>query len=274
VTRRQRFLRWARRNPRKAAALAVVLAVVVVAGLIGDDDEDQVGAGPSSSPSSSSPSSSAADGTARVVSVVDGDTIKVAAGGREETVRLIGVNTPETVAPNRPVQCYGPEATEFLTRLLADAEVRLVPDPTQDSRDRYGRLLSYVYKSDELVNRSIVASGSGREYTYRTPYQQRDSFRAAQEEARSSGRGLWGPTCAGGTSASPTPTPTPTPSAVERVPNADLDLPDDVPDPDGSAVYFRSCAQARAAGAAPIRRGQPGYRSGLDGDGDGTACDN
>jgi micrococcal nuclease len=126
--------------------------------------------------------------------VVDGDTIVVGSGKTKETVRLIGVDTPEVVDPRKPVQCFGKEASAETKRLLNGRSVRLEADPTQGDRDKYGRLLRYVYRDDGLfVNRELVANGFAHEYTYDIPYRFRDEFRNAETAARTAGKGLWAP---------------------------------------------------------------------------------
>lgn len=137
-------------------------------------------------------SPSVATSSATIVRVIDGDTILVLQNGKKEYVRFIGVDTPETVDPRKPVQCFGKEASAFTKKLLSDQSVILESDPTQQDRDKYKRLLRYVYLPDgTLVNKKIIADGYGFEYTYRIPYKFRDEFKEAQSEARSLGRGLW-----------------------------------------------------------------------------------
>lgn len=143
---------------------------------------------------------SAATSTAwRVTAVVDGDTLEVLGPDGEARVRLIGINTPETVDPRRPVECFGKEASAYAKTLLTDQEVRLEPDPTQDDRDRYGRLLRYVFLPDgRFVNLLMVAEGYAYEYTYGTAYRYQKEFREAQRQAQDADRGLWSPqTCDG-----------------------------------------------------------------------------
>jgi len=137
----------------------------------------------------------------RVVQVVDGDTIKVDENGRTETVRIIGIDTPETVDPRKPVQCFGREASVKAHELLDGQRVYLTPDPTQDSRDRYGRLLAYVDREDGLdYGLWMISNGYAHEYTYHLPYQRQAAYRAAEAEARAAERGLWAPyTCGGDT---------------------------------------------------------------------------
>ena len=139
-----------------------------------------------------------ADGSYPIVSVVDGDTIKVRMSGRVESVRLIGIDAPETNAPGRPVQCFGPEASAKAKELLAGKAVRLEFDASQGRRDRYDRLLAFVWVGDMLFNEWMIRQGYAREFTYNEPYRYQQMFQAAEAEARTAGRGLWhASTCAG-----------------------------------------------------------------------------
>ncbi|MDQ6910254.1 MAG: thermonuclease family protein, partial [Actinomycetota bacterium] len=127
-----------------------------------------------------------------VVRVVDGDTIIVRVAGKNERVRLIGIDTPESVKPNTPVQCFALEASARTKALLpAGSSVKLVRDV--DLRDRYGRLLAYVYRaSDNLfVNLSLAADGYASAYTYPPNVAHAGELVAAAGEARDAGRGLW-----------------------------------------------------------------------------------
>lgn len=130
--------------------------------------------------------------TVQVVRTVDGDTIVIRENGVEKSVRLIGVDTPETKDPRVAVECFGAEASEF-TRSLAKGPVRLVSDPSQGDVDKYGRLLRYVYIGDTFLNKTLIQEGYGFEYTYSIPYRFRDEFRQAQREAQMKERGLWNP---------------------------------------------------------------------------------
>ncbi len=124
--------------------------------------------------------------------VVDGDTIKVRPAGGVEIVRLIGVDTPEVKHPERPVECFGRAASRFTRRVLEGQMVRLERDATQENRDRYGRLLRYVYLMDGTdLSHLLIRRGYGYEYTYRIPYREREKYRAAEREARQAKRGLW-----------------------------------------------------------------------------------
>lgn len=128
----------------------------------------------------------------RVVKIVDGDTIDVDIDGKVERLRLIGINTPETVDPRRPVECFGKEASGKAKELLSGEEVELESDPTQDDRDKYGRLLRYVRtKEGFFYNLEIIKQGYAYEYTYDLPYKYQKEFKAAQNEAKNANRGLW-----------------------------------------------------------------------------------
>lgn len=128
---------------------------------------------------------------AQVTRVVDGDTIDVRrADGRVVRVRYIGVNTPETVDPRRPVECFGKEASARNTELVAGKTVLLEKDISET--DQYGRLLRYVWVGDTLVNSVLVEEGFARPVTFPPDVRYVDWYRAREREARSSGRGLWG----------------------------------------------------------------------------------
>jgi micrococcal nuclease len=127
-----------------------------------------------------------------VVRVVDGDTVIVAQGGRREDVRLLGIDTPETVDPRRPVGCFGPEASAYTKHLLTGRRVRLEYDRVR--RDRYGRALAYVYLDGSppvFVDARLVALGFAR--TLSIPPNTRHAAQLArlEQSAALAGRGLW-----------------------------------------------------------------------------------
>lgn len=128
-----------------------------------------------------------------VLEVIDGDTIAVAIAGERERVRLIGVDTPETRHPNRTVEYFGPEATRFLTALLAEERVHLALEPGTTHTDKFGRVLAYVYRASDglFVNAEILRCGYGHVLT-RYPFEHMELFRALARDARVAGRGLWG----------------------------------------------------------------------------------
>lgn len=131
--------------------------------------------------------------------VVDGDTIVVTKEGKNETVRLIGINTPETVDPRKPVECFGKEAKTYLASFVDGKRVRLEADPTQQDHDKYGRMLRYIFLEDgTFVNKVMIQNGYAYEYTYDIPYEYQAEFKNAENGARDTKTGLWSPTtCAG-----------------------------------------------------------------------------
>jgi micrococcal nuclease len=133
-------------------------------------------------------------GGARVERVVDGDTLRVSIDGRSRSVRLLGIDTPETHRPGTPVECGGPEATANM-RVLAPpgTRVRLFTDPSQDRVDRYGRLLAYVrLPSGRFAEDAQLESGWATVYVYGgKPVSLYPRFRSEQEAARARGRGAW-----------------------------------------------------------------------------------
>lgn len=132
-----------------------------------------------------------------VVRVVDGDTVRVLVDGASEdiSVRLIGIDTPETVAPGKPVECFGPEATAFAEQQLSGARVLIELDPSQGETDRFDRTLGYVWIDDdgtlEMFNLAAVRGGYAIEYTYDDAYTWQAEFVAAQQEAVAEGAGQW-----------------------------------------------------------------------------------
>lgn len=132
-------------------------------------------------------------GQATVVRVVDGDTIVVKTSGRDERVRLVGIDTPESVKPNTPVQCFALEASARTKALLPPGTaVRLERDA--ELRDRYKRLLAYVYRQPDgmFVNLVLAREGFALPYTFPPNVAHADEFVAAAGEARQGRRGLWG----------------------------------------------------------------------------------
>jgi len=133
---------------------------------------------------------------ARVTRIVDGDTIEVSLDGAISDVRLVGIDTPESVRPNSPIECFGREASAAAEAFLAGATVTLVRDV--EDRDRYGRLLRYVYVGEEMANARLVVNGYATAYTYPPNVRHADLFVQLEREARENDRGLWSPDrCAG-----------------------------------------------------------------------------
>jgi len=131
----------------------------------------------------------------RIVEAVDGDTVKVLdTAGRRVTVRLIGIDTPETKRPGVGVECGGPQASSLMAELARPGqEVTLRTDPTQDTVDRYDRLLAYAAVEGRSLQARMLAAGWATTYVYDdTPFQRYDRFRAAERRARDGGLGVHG----------------------------------------------------------------------------------
>ena len=163
-----------RRNTPYLVLLAAAVAAVLGLWRPGSDGGGGAGGG-------------RADGT--VTRVVDGDTIHVWTGGRDEAVRYIGVDTPESVKPGTPVQCFAKAASAENERLVAGRRVRLVYDA--ERRDRYGRLLAYVYRGSTFVNAELVRDGYARTLTIPPNVRYAGRFAQLARQARERGRGLW-----------------------------------------------------------------------------------
>jgi len=175
--------------------------------------------------------------SATVARVVDGDTVDVDLDGQTVRVRLIGIDTPEIVDPRKPIECFGRAASAQAHELLDGQTVFLEDDPSQDSIDRYGRALRYVWFSDgRLFNLEMVAQGYAFEYTYNLPYKYQSQFKQAERDAREQQRGLWAPSACNGehrpaeeapgaaaTPAPPAPTSVPAPPPVS-VPSGDVTI--------------------------------------------------
>ena len=222
-----------------------------------------------------------------VANVIDGDTIDLVINGKTERIRMIGLDTPETKDPRKPVQCFGQEASQRMRELVNGKNVYIEQDPTQGERDKYGRLLLYIFLDDRTnVAYKMIYDGYGHEYTYNTPHKYQNQFKNAQKDAENNKRGLWAEnTCAGDinksavkespqSSAHPAPAPSytapksaapvyvaPKPAApVYVAPNAGMTCP-------------ANCTQARQWGMAGMRAGHPCYSLKLDRDRDGIACE-
>jgi micrococcal nuclease len=128
--------------------------------------------------------------TGMVERVVDGDTVIVRSGGGEERVRLLGIDTPETVDPDRPVGCFGPQASAYTKHLLTGRSVSLVYD--RELHDRYDRLLAYVYLHGVFVNARLIELGYARTLSIPPNTAHASELASLERQAAIAGRGLWG----------------------------------------------------------------------------------
>jgi micrococcal nuclease len=136
----------------------------------------------------------------RIVSVTDGDTVKVRlADGRRRTVRLIGIDTPETVKPGVPVECGGAAAGAAMRRLalqrtggrLVGRVATLVSDPSQGATDRFGRTLAYAEVGGRDIGEALVRDGWAAVYVYATPFARLAAYQAASDTAKAAPAGVW-----------------------------------------------------------------------------------
>ena len=132
--------------------------------------------------------------TYKVLSVIDGDTLTLMQDGEKETVRVLGINTPETKYSSRGVECYGAEASAYAKTLLEGSEVTLEQDVSQDSRDKYNRILAYVGLADGRdFGQVMIADGYAYEYTFKgNAHKKQALYRDAQARADEEVVGLWG----------------------------------------------------------------------------------
>src|SRR3989338_2427140 len=154
-----------------------------------------------------------ASDTYLVVRVIDGDTIEIEGGKK---VRYIGIDTPETVDPRKPVQCFGVEASNKNKELVSGKRVRLEKDVSET--DKYGRLLRYIYIGDTFVNLELVKQGFAYSSTYPPDVKHQSQFTEAQRQAKEQNKGLWS-SCP---VATPTPTVTATPSTTQQPSSCDI----------------------------------------------------
>ena len=174
---------WLARRGARAGAILAAIAVALLAADRGGDSGPNRGTAPTAEGSKPTP--------AVVTRVVDGDTIEVRLpDGAEEDVRYIGVDTPESVDPDEPPQCFGHRAAELNRRLVEGRRVELRFDA--ERRDRYGRLLAYVRRGEVLVNAELVRRGRARTLTIAPNDSRARLFDKLQTAAGRAGRGLWG----------------------------------------------------------------------------------
>lgn len=205
--------------------------------------------------------------------------------GQQETVRLIGIDTPETVDPRKPVQCFGKEASMKAKGLVEGEEVILESDPSQGDKDKYGRLLRYVFLKDGTsVNQKMIEDGYAFEYTYKLPYKYQEEFRAAQKQAETDKIGLWAdnacPVLTSTTTPKPTLKPQPTKTLQVIIPTSvqtkaiPYIAPATINESQGSWACdcSKTCPNMSSCAEAQYQLNTCGCQA-RDGDKDGIACD-
>jgi len=221
---------------------------------------------------------SAETGLLEVTKVVDGDTIAVEQFG---TLRLIGIDTPETKDPRKPVQCFGEEASAKAAELLSGQKVKLAFDNSKPRLDRYNRTLAYVIREDGLdFNLEMVKQGYAHSYV-QYPHPRLDQFNEVEDDARINQRGLWSiDTCGGNTEQpaeqpEPEPEPTPAPQPTPRPTPAPTPTPTPVQPPSnpGTGYIAGTCKELNEMGLGNFRPGDPNYTPGRDRNNDGVACE-
>lgn len=274
---------WCRRHP-VWMVLLVLLLIGAIGSVIDDDDTSSSASGgshqgaterPPQDPTDTvGPSISAAPKShptkqpprkrhpARylVLAVVDGDTVDVAYQGSSR-IRVIGIDTPETVSPSVSDECGGPAASRVAHELLDGKSVTLTFDPSQGRRDRYGRLLAYIgVPGTGDFGLAMIKRGRAAEYPYDTAYRQQSIYQAAEGDARATGRHMWGD-CGGPDKPLHKPKPPPPPAGGGNcAAGYDPCIPPYPPDLD--------CADVN--GPIHVTGNDP---HGLDRDGDGIACE-
>lgn len=199
----------------------------------------------------------------KVIKVVDGDTITVNVRGKNESVRLLGIDTPETVDPRKPVQCFGKAASDRMKFFVLGKYVKLVDDPTQGNRDKYKRLLRFVYLPDSkatFVNGEMVKQGFAFSYK-QYPTKFLDKFNAFEKYARENNLGLWG-SC---------PLNTPKSTIKPIIINPPVQSGTSNVSGDKDCTDFATHAQAQTFFISQGGPGSDPHR--LDSDGDGLACE-
>lgn len=180
-------------------AFLAAIAVASGVGITNDDDlaqkqepaavETQA---PTPEPTTPSPAPVATPTGFEVDRVVDGDTVRIVTDAGVKTVRIIGIDTPETVHPRMDVECYGPEASAEAKRLLEGTRVTIERDPTQGSLDRYGRVLGYVTMEDGRdFGQHMIEGGFAEEVTYDGMYENQGEYRTYERIAKIQEKGMW-----------------------------------------------------------------------------------
>lgn len=211
---------------------------------------------------------------ATLVEVTDGDTLKVKVDGKEEKVRLLLIDTPETVHPEKEEQPFGKDASNFVKKQVAKGNISLELDVSE--RDKYGRLLAYVWIGDKMLNEQLLEYGLARiVYIYPPNTKYVDQFEEIQKQARTEAKGIWSienyVQDNGFVEIKPE---IKEPVVITKAPSVEEKVEVKVKEePAVANVYYKNCDAVRAAGADPIYKGEPGYSRKLDRDGDGIGCE-
>jgi micrococcal nuclease len=213
----------------------------------------------------------------KVTNVVDGDTIDVLIGDKTERIRLIGLDTPETVDPRKEVECFGIEASNKAKETLLNKTISLESDDSQGDKDKYDRLLRYVFlENGTNFNKQMIEDGYGYEYTYNLPYKYQQEFKDAEKQATTNKKGLWADnickpnpveTAPVVKTNTPTTNQTPTSAPVTNTKNTNTTTTSDY-----SCSCSKTCAQMSSCAEAQYQLNTCGC-SARDGDDDGVACD-
>src|SRR3989344_92064 len=212
-----------------------------------------------------------------VTSVIDGDTIQVTIDGKKETIRLIGINSPETVDPRKPVECFGKEASVFAKSKLTGKSVQLEADSTQGERDKYKRLLRYVFLEDGTnFGKLMISDGYAYEDTYDLPYKYQAEFKKAQKDAETAKKGLWADNACETSAPQVTPTSSATTGGSNNPGASTGDTVAPTASSGGSGGYScagkTTCGQMSSCAEAQFYLSSCGVSS-LDRDGDGVPCE-
>lgn len=132
----------------------------------------------------------------QVTKVLDGDTFQIKIKKEIVTVRMLGIDTPETVDPRKGIQCYGKQASDKTKEILLKKYVTLMTDSSQNTTDKFGRILAYTYLEDGFfINKYLLEYGYAREYKYKVDYEKRKEFKDLESNAKKKKIGLWGSEC-------------------------------------------------------------------------------
>jgi micrococcal nuclease len=208
--------------------------------------------------------------------VVDGDTLEVTVGDKLMKIRVIGINTPETVDPRKSVECFGQQASAEAKKMLLNQKVYLEKDSTQGEKDKYDRYLRFVWLESNNVDygKQMIVNGFAFEYTYGTPYKYQLEYKLAQQSAEADKKGLWADdACAVVATPKPTPSPKPTSAPSSSVNNGNSSGKScSGPDLDCGDFSTHTQAQAFFDGCGFTATNDPMKLDGT-GVGDGIACE-